>query len=106
MKKLIYLFAITIALNVFTSVSAKAATSTTSSNNDQNLITEILDWLGLGGSSSSNSYSNNSSSNNNSNSASTQLPINNGIVYLLIAGVTIGIVTVKKYKVAAVENQI
>jgi len=35
--------------------------------------------------------------------SNTQLPINNGIVFLMVAGVVIGITTVSKSKVAALK---
>jgi hypothetical protein len=108
MKKLIYLFSITIALSVLTSVSAKAATTITSysSSSDQSLLSDLLDLLGFGGNSNSGSSYSGSNHNNSGTTAGTQLPINNGVVFLLIAGVTIGITTVRKYRVAPIENHI
>jgi len=73
MKKLIYLFSITIALTVFTSVKAKADDG---------------------------SYSDDHEGSTCGSTSTTQLPINGGVEFLMVAGVVIGIVTVQKYKTA------
>ncbi|MGN6178744.1 MAG: hypothetical protein ACTHNW_06165 [Mucilaginibacter sp.] len=69
MKKLIYLLSITIALTVITSANAKA--------DDRSHDDHEGDSCGT---------------------PSTQLPINGGVEFLMVAGVVIGIVTVQKYK--------
>jgi hypothetical protein len=89
MKKQFYLFSIALVLSLFMSVSAKAD-SNSNSNNDGGIIQQTLDLLGLGGS--------NSNSNPPANQGGTQLPINNGVVFLTIAGIAIGIVTLKRAK--------
>lgn len=112
MKKLIYLFSITIALTIFTSVNASAQTlpSNTATITAPGVMCDFFtDWLNaIFGNSGNNNTSGNSTSgsttsgstNSGSTSGSTQLPINNGVVFLMIAGAAIGVVTLQRYKVA------
>jgi hypothetical protein len=104
MKKLICLFSFTLLLTA-SSLTASASTGTTTTNGGDNLITSILDLLGLGGSGSGSGSTSGSTTtaNGGGTCSSTQLPINNGIVFLMIAGVAIGIVTLKKNNVKTAE---
>lgn len=95
MKKHFYLFAVMmLASTLFMAAPAKAATVNPTNTNNQSLIGDILGLLGLGGSSSSGS---NSGSGSNC-PPSTQLPINSNIVFLMVAGVAIGVTTLGKNK--------
>lgn len=105
MKKLIYLFSITVALTIFTSVNASAKTSTLPANAASvapgvmcDLFSDI--WGIIFGTGSTGTNNNN---HGNTTTGSTQLPINNGVVFLTIAGIVIGVTTLKRYKVANTE---
>jgi hypothetical protein len=92
MKKNLYLFAIMFfALTLFVSAPAKAVSSN-SNNNSDSLVGGILNLLGLG------SNNNNNNNNKDKHKTSTALPINNGVEFLMIAGVIIGITSVNKAK--------
>lgn len=109
MKKLIYLFSITVALSVF-SVNANAQTTSSATTTHVAAPGVMADFLsdllgaifGNGGSSSG---GNTGSGSTGTTNGSTQLPINNGVVFLFIAGAAIGVVTVYKYKVAKTVSQ-
>ncbi len=101
MKKKLYLFTIIlIAVALFNVSTAKA----------ENWAHDQDYSVGPGNNTSNNdNYSNNNHNNGPANNggktsdnapatSSTNLPINNGIVFLFIAGMVIGIVTIKKFK--------
>jgi hypothetical protein len=102
MKKLIYLFSITIALTLFTSVSANAQTLAPSATKAPGVMCDFLsDLLSMFFGSSTNTTSTTTTTTNSGStcgSTSTQLPINGGVEFLMIAGVIIGVVTVQRYK--------
>ncbi|MGN6178745.1 MAG: hypothetical protein ACTHNW_06170 [Mucilaginibacter sp.] len=103
MKKLIYLFSIAIALTIFTSTSASAQTLTPSVKAPGVMCDFLSDLLAaLFGNNSNNTTTTTTTSggSNCNNTPSTQLPINGGVEFLMIAGVIIGIVTVQRDKTA------
>lgn len=109
MKKLVYLFSITVALTVFTSASASAQTLSSPAVTQSapgvmcDFLSDLLGWLFGGSSSSSTTTTTTTSSpatgsSNAASTPSTQLPINGGVVFLMAAGVIIGITTVQRRK--------
>jgi hypothetical protein len=93
MKKHIYLFSIIFALSVFSSVTAKADTTSNSSSNSGGLVGDILGILGLGGSTTPTTPA--------PPCGTTALPIDSNIVLLTMAGVAVGVVSIKKAKQAS-----
>lgn len=105
MKKLIYLFSIAIALTAFTATSASAQTDNGVGNDGINNGKSDHDGQGTdngqgndGQNNGNGNQGNNGQGNDGSSSTTAALPINGGVAFLMIAGVTIGIVSVKKYR--------
>jgi len=100
MKKLIYLPSIIFALTVFTAVSANA--QSWSSQNDQGQNQNDQD--NQDGHSNQGNHGDQDDHNHGhddgGDSSSTQLPINGGVEFLMVAGLIIGIIAVKRYKTA------
>lgn len=100
MKKLIHLLSIAIALTVFIASSASAQTDNGLGNNGQNNGQSNQDGQGtdngVGNDGQNNGHGNHGHGQDDGSDTSTQLPINGGIVFLMIAGITIGVVAVKK----------
>ena len=78
MKKSIYISALALLALSFSSSSAKA----------------------YGNQNNYNNYNNNHNQDNNNNGC-TNMPINSGVVYLMIAGIAVGVVAVNKSKSVA-----
>jgi hypothetical protein len=91
MKKGFFIFSIVLIATVFLNSSVVKA---------EDMPTSPTPW-GNNGSSNTENYSNANKAfkptEGSHSSPSTNLPINNGVVFLLIAGVTIGVTTIKKY---------
>jgi len=100
MKKLVYLFSITIALSIFTSASASAQTLAPSVKAPGVMCDFLSDLISafFGGSTNNTSTTTTNSGSNCGSTSTTQLPINGGVEFLMAAGVIIGIVTVQRYK--------
>ncbi|WP_183572437.1 hypothetical protein HDF18_04595 [Mucilaginibacter sp. X5P1] len=98
MKKHIYLFSvIMLASTLFMAAPANASTitvATVTSNNSNSWLGDLLGLLGLDGPSGSG----NTGNTGNTGGSGTQLPINNGLMFLMAAGVVIGITAIKKNK--------
>lgn len=75
-SKILLLSAFFLALTMFHPVKAKA-----------DIISDIINAL-------------TGNNNNNNNNQGTNLPINSGVVYLMVAGIAIGVVAVKKARSA------
>jgi hypothetical protein len=104
MKKQFYFaLIIVIASTMFFSAPAKAQSTNNSTGvSSEGFLGDILGWLGFGDGSSSSSSSSGKTgtttgtSGTTSGQSSTALPINNGIVFLMLGGFAIGITTVAK----------
>jgi len=104
MKKQFYIFSlILVATTVFNALPVKAK--------DRNPNIDYNNTWPKGSNSNESNYSSVGQSNGAlktangapfTPSSSTNLPINNGVVFLMIAGIIIGITTLKKYKPALV----
>jgi hypothetical protein len=96
MKKHIYLFSVVmLASTLFMAAPAKASTitiATTTSNTSNSLLGDLLGLLGFGGTPA------NPGNTGTTGGSGTQLPINNGVVFLMAAGLVVGITAVKKNK--------
>ena len=96
MKKQFYLLATIFVLSTaFMASPAKADTGSNSNSNSDNWLQDILNDLFGGSGSTTNSGSTSGSGTTGTGTSGTALPINNGIVFLTIAGIAIGVVTVK-----------
>lgn len=111
MKKLIYLLSITVALTIFSSSNASAKTLSSGATVSSAVPGVMCDLLGdiLGsifGNNNNHSGSGGSGSGGSGgNSGSTQLPINGGVEFLMIAGAIIGIATVQRHKIVKTAAQ-
>jgi ABC-type Zn2+ transport system substrate-binding protein/surface adhesin len=98
MKKLLYLFSITIALTAFTSISANAQAWSSENNQDQNDQGNQDDHGNHGNQGDQDDHGHGHGRDDDGGTSSTQLPINGGVELLMAAGVIIGVVAVQRYK--------
>ena len=96
MKKHIYLFSVIFLLStILMAAPAKASTITVTTpivNTSNSLLDGILGLLGLEGT------TNTGGSTTPAGGSGTHLPINNGMIFLLLGGVAIGLTTINKNK--------
>jgi len=97
MKKQFYLvLIIVLASTMFLSAPAKAQSTYKSTGvSSEGFLGDILGWLGFGDGSSGKTGTTGTTG-TTSGQSSTALPINNGIVFLMLGGFAIGITTVAK----------
>lgn len=100
MKKQFYLFVvIVLASSILFAVPAKAQTAYKSAGTgSESFWDTLLGLFGLGGTSSGKTGSTTGTSGTTSGQSGAALPINNGIVFLMLGGFAIGISAVAKAK--------